>query len=255
MKTLSAIALAMLVAAPSYAQQMPGVQLAPLAADRALLSVSGRGEVRRVPDLAIFTAGVVTQGTSAGEALSENSRRMDSVISALRRAGVAERDIQTASISIEPRYSEIVRQPGQAYVPSDQARSIVGYEARNSVQVKARQLANMGRIIDALVQAGSNQINGPAFTLDNEKSAMNEARSAAVADARAKAEIYARAANMRVVRVVSIAENGGNYPVGQVFARVESFASAPSAPPTPVAPGELTVATDVSAQFELAPAN
>jgi uncharacterized protein YggE len=209
-----------------------------------------------VPDLALFSAGVVTQGTTAGEALGANSRLMDSVVAALKRSGIADRDIQTASISLSPRYSNPeleaqlrARETGQPYVPPTLAARIIGYEARNSVQVRVRRLGDMGRIIDTLIAAGANEVNGPSFTMDDSGAALDEARVQAMANARQRADLYARAAGLRVVRILSISEAGGYYPVQESFmARV---ANAPPAPPTPVAPGELTLGVNVSVQYEL----
>jgi uncharacterized protein YggE len=107
----------------------------------------------------------------------------------------------------------------------------------------------MGRIIDTLIAAGANEVNGPSFTMDDSGAALDEARVQAMANARQRADLYARAAGLRVVRILSIAEAGGYYPVQESFmARV---ANAPAAPPTPVAPGELTLGVNLSVQYEL----
>ena len=254
------LALLLIAAAPLPALAQPvTTPIAPLGPNSALLSLTAEGQSRRTPDLALFNAGVVTQARTAGEALAENSRRMDAVIAALRRAGVAERDIQTSAISLQPRYSNPeleaqlrARQMREPYVspPEPRAPTIIGYEAHNNVQVRVRRLGEMGRIIDTLIEAGANQVNGPSFTLDEPAAALDEARVEAVATARQRAEIYARAAGMRVARILAISEGGGYYPVQQLFAVGEARA-APPAPPPPVAPGELTLGVSVSVQFEL----
>jgi hypothetical protein len=212
----------------------------------------------------MFTAGVVTQGATAAEALSENNRRMAAVVAALRLAGIAERDIQTASISLNPRYTNPerdamirARETREPYVPPPEpsAPRIVGYEARNQVQVRVRRVAEMGRIIDTLAAAGANEVHGPNFTVDEPRAALDEARTAAVAEARQRAELYARAAGMRVVRIVSITEAGGYYPVQEIMvtgSRVGFAAGSPPPPPMPVSPGELALGVNVSVQFELA---
>jgi uncharacterized protein len=246
---------------PALAQPVPAAPVfAPLGPNSALLSLTAEGQSRRTPDLALFTAGVVTQGRTAGEAMAENARRMDAVMAALRRAGVAERDIQTSAISLQPRYSNPereamirARETGQPYVPPEPPRGpqIIGYEARNNVQVRVRRLADMGRIIDTLIEVGANQVHGPSFTMDDPQEALDQARSEAVAIAQRRAELYARAAGMRVARILSITEGGGHPPVPLGFARGESLASAPPPPPPPVAPGELQLRVGVSVQFEL----
>jgi uncharacterized protein YggE len=245
---------------PAFAQPVPVTPaFAPLGPNSALLSLTAEGESRRTPDLAIFTAGVVTQGRTAGEAMAENARRMDAVVTALRRAGIAERDIQTSALSLQPRYSNPereammrARETGQPYIPPEPPRGpqIIGYEAHNNVQVRVRRLAEMGRIIDTLIEAGANQVHGPSFTMDDPQEALDEARNEAVANARRRAELYARAAGMRVARILSITEGGGYHPVPVTFARGEAMA-APPPPPTPVAPGELQLGVSVSVQFEL----
>lgn len=233
-----------------------------LASEETLLVVSGEGQSRRVPDVAIFSAGVVTQGKTGGDALSANATRMDEVVRALQRAGIAERDIQTSALSLQPQYSNpeqeaqlrarMAREPYVAPV-QPQAPRIIGYEARNNVQVRVRKLREMGRIIDTLVTAGANQVDGPSFTLDEPKAALDEARTEAVQEARSRAELYARAAGLRVARILSISEGGGYFPVQPVVmtGRMAGAPPPPPLPPSPVAPGELTLGATVSVQFAL----
>lgn len=244
-----------------HAQQptlTPDVTLGP---NSALLSLTAEGESRRTPDIAMFSAGVVTQATTAAEAIRENSSRMDAVIAALKRAGIADRDIQTSSINLNPRFSNPerdaqirARELRQPYIPPEQpeAPRIIGYEARNTVQVRVRNLANMGRVIDTLVAVGANEVNGPNFTLDEQQAALDEARLEAVTNGRQRAELYARAAGMRVARILSISEGGGYYPVQrQIMVTGARSPAAPPPPPTPVAPGELSLGVNLSMQFEL----
>jgi uncharacterized protein YggE len=247
-------------AATAAVAQTPSVPVSPLGPNSALLSVTAEGQSRRTPDLAIFSAGVVTQADTAGEAIAANSRRMNEVVAALKRAGIADRDVQTSSISLQPRYSNPeleaqlrARETRQPYIPPPQpaAPKIIGYEARNTLQVRVRRIGEMGKIIDTLIAQGANEVNGPSFGLDEPAAALDEARTEAMANARQRAQLYARAAGLRVVRILSITEGGGYYPMQEMKfdARV---ASAPP-PPTPVAPGELTLGVNVSVQFELAP--
>ena len=262
MKSLFAFTCLVLVAGAASAQTAPTVQVTPLGPTSALLSLSAEGRSDRVPDLAMFSAGVVSHGVTASEALGANSRQMDRVIAALKRSGIADRDIQTSSISLSPRWSNpeadaqrIARETRQPYVPSNEPPRIIGYEARNSVQVRVRRLSEMGKIIDTLVGAGANEVNGPSFTLDDQKAALDEARTEAVAVGRERAELYARAAGMRVVRLLSISEGGGYYPVQQIMvtaSRMSAPGAPPPPPPPPVAVGELTLGTSLSMQFEIA---
>lgn len=254
---------ALLAATPAALQaqgaKQPQVMLGPTST---LLSLSAEGQSRRTPDIALFSAGVVTQARTASEAMADNSRKMDQVVTALKRAGIADRDIQTSAINLSPVYSNPerdaqirARQTGQPYIPpppEEQIQRIIGYQARNTVQVRVRDLANMGRVIDALVNVGANEINGPNFTLDDQRAALDEARTQAIAEGRQRAELYARAAGLRVARILSISEGGGYYPVQRdMIIATGSGPAAPPPPPTPVQPGELTLGVSVSMQFEL----
>jgi uncharacterized protein YggE len=262
---LALLAAAAVPAVPASAQQQGAPLMSPLGPNSAVLSLTAEGRSRRTPDLAMFSAGVTTQGTTASEALSENNRRMAAVVAALRRAGIAERDIQTASIGLNPRYTNPerdammrARELREPYVPpaAPAGPTIVGYDARNSVQVRVRRLADMGRILDTLASAGANEINGPSFTVDEPRAALDEERTAAVAVARQRAELYARAAGMRVVRILAMTESGGSYLGQEIMVtgglRTFNVAEPPPPPVVPVAPGELMLSINVSVQFELA---
>lgn len=213
-----------------------------------LLTVTANGETTRQPDLAMFSAGVTTQGKTASAALSENSTRMTAVIAALKRAGIAERDIQTSNLNLNPVYAEPRRLPDGSYQNED--RAIIGYQASNTVSVKQRKLGEYGKVIDALVNAGANQVNGPNFMVDDSESALDEARTKAMAAARKRADLYARAAGLRVARIVSISESGGYAPQPVMYRRAAMDAAA-AAPPPPIATGEMELSSSVTVQFEL----
>ena len=163
------------------------------------LDISATGEVTRVPDLAIISAGVQTLQPTATGAIEENATRMERVRAALKRAGIADKDIQTSSISLNPEYRYVENQPPR----------LTGYRATNTVNVKFRDLKRTGAILDALVAEGSNQINGPSLTIDKPEAAYDEARVKAIAAGQARAELYARALGKRVVRLLSVSEGGG----------------------------------------------
>ena len=262
----SALALALLApASPAFAQvAQPAMEIAP---GNTLLTVTGEGKSFREPDMAVFSAGVTTQGETAAAALAENSRAMTQVIAALKRAGIAERDIQTSNLSISPIYADpnrdaimAARISGQPYVPPPPEQSvprIVGYTANNNVSVRQRDLEDFGNVIDTLAAAGANQINGPMFQMDNQEPALDEARLDAIRAARARGELYANATGLRIVRILSISEGGGYYgPPPVVFARAERGGMAgapPPPPPAPVQPGELQMTFNVTVLYELAP--
>jgi uncharacterized protein YggE len=204
------------------------------------LDISATGEATRVPNLAVISAGVLTRATTASAALQENSTRMDRVIAALKRAGIEDRDIQTSSISLNPEYR----------YPDNQSPQLVAYTASNQVTVRFRDIRNSGKVLDALVAEGANQINGPTMTIERPETALDEARSKAIANGRARADLYARALGMRVVRVVSVSETGGSYPVPPPMPYAER-AMAASAPSTKIEPGEQKLEVNLSMVFEL----
>lgn len=202
------------------------------------LDVSATGEVSRVPDVAIISAGVVTRAASATQAIGDNANRMERVRAALRRAGIAERDIQTSTISLNPEYNYRDNQPPV----------LTGYTASNQLTIRFRDIRNSGRILDALVAQGANQINGPSLTIDKPEEALDEARVRAIASGRARAELYARALGMRVVRLLSVSENAGySVPPPMPMMRAESAMAAD----TKIVPGEQQLSATVAMSFEL----
>ena len=245
---LAALAIGIaLPGAPSAMAQQVGPVPA-IEAGHTLLTVTAQGSSARTPDMAGYSAGVTTQGASASEALSANSAKMSRVMAALKQAGIADRDIQTSNLSLNPIYAQPKRLPDGNY--EDGPQRIVGYQASNTVSVRHRKLEDMGKVIDALVKAGANQVNGPNFMLAEPDAAQDEARTTAMKDARARANLYAKAAGLRVARIVSISESGGYVPQPVMYMRKEAMdvAAAP-----PVAAGELETNVNVTVQFELAP--
>ncbi|MEO7177428.1 MAG: SIMPL domain-containing protein [Allosphingosinicella sp.] len=232
---LAALALSAVPLAPAAAQPQP----ATIVLDGTRLDVVASGEVSRVPDIARITAGVVTVAPTATAALAQNATQMASVRAALKRAGIADRDIQTSSINLYPDY----RQDTQGNNPQ-----IVGYRASNEVSVRFRDIANTGRILDALVAQGANQINGPMLSIDKPEAALDEARTQALANARARAQLYAKALGKRVGRILSISEAGANYAQPVVMMQASRGKAADS---TSVDPGEQSVSISLSVSFLL----
>ena len=221
-----------------------------IAAGNTLLTLTAEGRSTRVPDMGLFSAGVTSSGKTAGEALSANSADMNRVIQALKRAGIAERDIQTSNLSLNPVYADMSRQPADPL--EQQVPRIIGYQVSNQVTVKQRDLAAFGKVIDTLVSAGANSVSGPSFQMDDGDAALDEARSAAMKKASERATLYARAAGLKVLRVISISEGGGYQPQPQVMYARAAMADMASAP-TPVAAGEVSMQVSVTVLFELAP--
>jgi uncharacterized protein len=229
---------AMLVPLSASAQQQ-SAPAAPVLLDATLLDVVAEGRSTRVPDLATIRSGVVTQAATAQAALSENAQRMDRVIAALKRAGVADRDIQTATIQLNPQYRY-----GENVPPT-----ITGYQATNSVSVRFRDVAKSGAILDALVREGANQIDGPNLAVEAMDAAMDEARTDAIRRARARAELYAKAAGLRVERILVIAE--GSAPMPPQPMPVMAMRAEMAAKDSQVLPGEQEINATVTVRFLL----
>ena len=242
---LMATALAAASATSASAQPVsPGPVVA---AGNAVLTISADGRSTRTPDLAVFNAGVTTQAKTAAAALAENAERMNAVIAALKASGIAERDIQTSNLSVNPVYGQ-PRTDSNGNVTGEPV--IMGYQAANQVEVKQRKIGNYGKTIDTLVSAGANQVSGPSFQLDNPDAASDEARIDAMKKARARADLYAKAAGMSVKRILTISEGGGYAPQPMVmYARAEKMMA--DAAPSPVSAGELQIGANVTVTFEL----
>ena len=240
MRTLMLTALALGAAAIPQSVMAQAVATVPVL-QGTRLDVTATGEVTRVPDVAIISAGVVTRAPTASAAIEQNAARMDRVRAALKRAGIEDRDIQTSSINLNPEYHYANNQPPR----------LTGYQASNMVSIRFRDIKNSGKILDALVAEGSNQINGPSLTIDKPESALDEARTKAIANGRARADLYARTLGMRVVRLLSVSEGGGYHvppPIPMVgYARAEMAQDASSK----IDPGEQKLQVSVSMSFEL----
>jgi len=231
-----AAALALGANAMSASAQTPTM----VSTDGTLLSVSAQAEAKRIPDIATLSAGVVTQAADANGALRANADEMTKVVAAIRAAGIAERDIQTSGINLNPQYRYAENQPPV----------ITGYQASNNVSLTVRDIAKLGKILDALVATGANQINGPTFDVDDKQSAYDEARRAAVEQAQTRAQMYAKTLGMRVRRIVSISEGGGYGPPRPMpilaMARMEKDSA-----DTPIAAGESSLSVTLDIVFEL----
>ena len=228
--------------APAAAQ--PTMPLEGDAAFRATtLTLSSSGEARTAPDQATISAGVTTEAPTAGEALAQNRSRMNAVVAAMRAQGIAERDIQTSGLSLNPQYIHAERQ----------APRITGYQVSNQATVNVRDLSKLGPVVDAVVRSGANQINGIGFGLQNTDAASDDARRTALRNLQRKAELYAQASGYRIVRLVTLSESGGYQPRPPMpMFRGREMAMAASADSTNIQPGEVEVRVDVTAVYELA---
>lgn len=202
------------------------------------ISVSGVGRVKADPDIANVTLGVTKQGEDAAEASQKAAKAMSAVVASLLDLGIAERDIQTTSLNLNPTYDW-----------DDNPPNIVGWEASNMVNVTVRDIDTVGDVVDTATAAGATNVNGISFRVEDPTGAEAEARTAAVTDARAKADQLADAAGVTITGVLSISESGGQPPEPVFYARAE--ASFDSAASTPVLPGEVELSISVFIQYEI----
>ncbi|BAT58617.1 26 kDa periplasmic immunogenic protein precursor [Variibacter gotjawalensis] len=208
-----------------------------------LVSVTGEGTISAVPDIALVSAGIVSEGKTSREAAEANAKAMTAVIAAAKQAGIAEKDIGTSRYNVSPVYAS-----GSSN--RENSPRITGYRAQNMVQLKVRDIAKVGDIIDAVTGAGANNIQGVGFEVSNADTLLDKARLAAFADAKRKAELYAKEAKAQLGRVIVIAEQGTELP-RPMMARAAPGSYSGSAPATPVAPGEEQIKVQLNVSFEL----
>lgn len=204
------------------------------------ISVVGTGSVAASPDMAEVTAGVLTQADTASAALAANTAAVKKLFDVLKAAKVAERDMQTRGFSVSPMME---RRDRNISPPR-----IVGYQVSNQVAVRVRDLDSLGKLLDSLISAGANRVNGIRFTFSNPRELADWSRSRAVEDAKRKAELYAKTAGIRVGRVLTISEQSVSVPRPRFFAAAEARAVTPD---VPVARGEQEISARISVVFEI----
>jgi hypothetical protein len=224
----AAIATGALLAAPALAQTAPVT----------MISVTGEASVSVAPDRAQIEAGVTSDSKTAREASEANNAAMGKLLLALKAAGVEEKDIQTSRLSLQPQIA-----PNR----TGEAAAIVGYRASNRVTVRLRDVLKVASTIDMLVGAGATDIGGIDFSVSNASKLLDEAREQAVADARRKAEIYARAAGVTLGAPLSISEEGAPGPMP--FRKMAGGMAAAA----PVAQGEETLQVTVNVSWAIKP--
>ena len=218
----------------------------PLMADELArtITVSGQGRAGTPPDMATIQTGVVTNAKTAVEALAANNQAMEALMKALKERNTDSKDMQTSGFSVYPEYARL---PPNARGGNRQTNQIIGYRVTNNVSVKVRNLARLGEILDALVQAGSNRVSGISFGIANTRPIANEARKNAIDDARGRAELYAQATGTKVGKVISISEQSIQPPRPMFQARMAMAESSP----VPVATGEQEVTASINVMYEL----
>jgi uncharacterized protein len=230
MKNLSfAIAFAVLASAPALAETPTDFPSA--------ISVTGEANISVPPDIASVDAGVATDAKTAREASEANNVAMGKVMAALKTANIDARDIQTSRLSLQPQYAPNRSGPSP----------IIGYRASNRVTVRIDDVTKVANVIDTLVGAGANDIGNVNFGVSQASKLLDDAREKAVADARRKAEIYAKAAGVTLGAPLSISEEGAPQPVFRGKMALPMAAAAP----TPIAQGEETLSVSVSVTWAI----
>ena len=243
------ISLALLGASTAAAQTSPTEVLAP---NQTLLEVQSTGQSYVAPDQATLTGGVVTFATTSREAADSNARAMAQVVAALKKAGVVPRDIQTQSVSLDPQ-SNYDRQGAEP-------PRITGYQARNAVTVRVRDVTKASELLTVLFEAGANDVNGPFFSIEDDSAAVTKARADAVSKAKAEADAYAAAFGMRVVKVLRISERQRSATYESIVVTGSRIrpAGAPPPPPPPMSSpavevGEMEQKVTIWVDFALGP--
>lgn len=208
-----------------------------------VIHVTASATADAVPDRASVMAGVQTDGKTAQEAMVKNSELMRRVFAALAAQGIPERNISTSYLNLNPQYNYEQRSEGQP--------RLIGYRASNQITVFTRDLDATGQLIDALLQAGVNNINNVQFTVSEPDAAQSQARQKAIAKAQMKARTMAQAANVKLGRLLSMREGSvsGPVPYNQMLSnsvRMEAMDAAP-----PLAPGQREINATVTLSYAI----
>jgi uncharacterized protein YggE len=207
-------------------------------APKRTISLTGIGTVKMAPDIVTISTGVESDAAVAKDALAKNTAAMTKVVAELKQSGIEAKDIQTTNFSVEPRYDSS---------DEDKAPKLIGYHVTNSAFITVRDIAKLGEVLDKIVSLGANSIGGISFGVANREAVENEARKLAMADAIAKATLFAEAAGAELGEVMSISEQGGFQPYFEKRAAAPMAAQAP----VPIEAGTESVSMQVSVTWEL----
>lgn len=204
-------------------------------------SVTGEGKATAIPDIAVVSVGVEAQGSTVALAQQQLNTKMNNVIDAVKKAGIASADVQTTNYNISPQYN--YQQPTQ---------QITGYQASEDLTVKVRAMDKTNTVIDAATTNGANQVGGVAFDVSDKTKAQDQARQQAIDEAKKKATTAAAAGGFTLGRIVNYSEDFGNTPRPVMFANdVTAGGAAPKTAPTQVEPGSNEMTVDVSLSYEI----
>lgn len=218
---------ALLITGTAQAETLPEIS--------AQITVIGEGTVTAVPDLATVTLGVTTTDPIAAAAMKANSTALSAVMDRLQAAGIAQNDLQTSSLQLNPNWTN----------SENGTMTVMSYTATNMLSVRVRDLTILGLVLDAAITDGANTLNGISFGQSDPRPTQDAARQAAVADAIARAKLLTQAAGVTLGRVLSISEGAG------FGAPMPMMKAADMAQSVPVAAGELGVTASVSMMFEV----
>jgi len=207
------------------------------------LTLSGEGTAEAAPELATVQVGVAVTAKVAKDALAENSKLLAAAINAAKESGIEARDLQTTGLSLRP---DIVRAEKWPH------REVIGYQVNNAVTIRVRDISKLGGLLDRFVVLGINDIRSISFSVANPTPLIEHARAAAIKDVMEKAQKYAEAANLRIVRVLTLSEGSVEVP-GRMPGVFQTRAASAPRPDVPIEAGELTYRARVSATFEIAP--
>jgi uncharacterized protein YggE len=203
------------------------------------ITVAGHGEVQVVPDQAAITVGVTTEAKTAAEALQANTAKMTELLKALKASDISDKHIQTSNFNISPQ---------QVFDPNGKPPKVVGYLVSNQVTVKVLEVSRLGGILDAVVKAGGNQVQGISFSVAEPQQHLDQARRKAIADARNRAEVYAEAAGVKLGTPLAISEQSAS-PPRPMYAMGARMAVASAE--VPIAPGEQAIEAHVNVTYEI----
>lgn len=206
-----------------------------------LLSISGHGESRIAPDQALVTLGVTTQADTAAQAMKDNTTRQQAVLDVLNQAGIEKNNIQTSGLTLNP----LMNYPKDGGSPT-----IEGYSAQNLLTIRVTDITQTGEVLDSIVSAGANELQGISFIRDDAAATQDAALQRAVENATHRAEVMAKAAGIELGSIVRI----GEPQISEISPRpmaMRALQSAPAGKSVPVEGGEVAFTTDVNVAFTI----
>ncbi len=207
------------------------------------LTLSAKGEISAIPDIVNITLGVTTQEKTANLALKNNSIKMDAIFKALETFGIPKKDIQTSNLNLNPLYT---------YTKEDRKRRLDSYQVSNHVYITTKDIEQLGQLIDIVVNAGATNVNSIEFSLENNKQILDAARKQAIKKLMEKADLYAKTAGFKIVRILRISEDSYSSIKPITRASIRAYSSdMPASPPPPIAAGSIISNITVNANFEI----